>query len=106
MGRPEQFPELTRAISPTFWRHYDLIYGYLQKLLRAGRRARLFVSLDTDTMAQQLFALIEAPLAARPLPVKRAIRNAEIAAELVLRAVLEDPERLSLAKASPPAISR
>lgn len=100
LGSPLQFPETSGDDSPEFWAAYGKIFGTLKRHIRDGISAGLFEEVHVDTAAEQLFALIEAPLGRPKRSMVRAALAAEQAATLTLKALLKDQQRLAAVQAA------
>ena len=94
LGSPLQFPETSGEDFPEFWTAYDRIYSTLKGHIRAGMRDRLFESVQVETAAEQLFALLEAPLGRPRRSLAQTEKAAQQAATLTLKALLRDPKRI------------
>ena len=94
LGSPLQFPETSSGEFPEFWSAYEEIYGTLKQHIRSGVRGGVFTPVNVDTAAEQLFALIEAPLGRPRRSMRLARKAAEQAATLTLNALLLDSEQL------------
>ncbi|HEX7038280.1 MAG TPA: helix-turn-helix domain-containing protein [Pseudomonadales bacterium] len=96
LGSPFNLPEMTREQLPEFWTLRDRLAGEYERLLRRGRRERLFVLEDVRMTSRMLFALGESVLEVDPDErQRRAAKLAAATANLALRAVLADPSRLA-----------
>lgn len=86
---------MTRQRLPEFWALRDRLAGEYQRLLRRGRAEGLFLVEDVRMTTRMLFALGESVLEVDPGErQRRAGKLATATANLALRAVLADPERL------------
>ncbi len=94
LGSPLQFPETSGDDFPEFWAAYDRIYNTLKQHIRAGIRTDLFADVSVEAAAEQLFALIEAPLGRPKQKMAQARKTAEQAATLTLKALLKDTRRI------------
>ena len=89
-GRSELMGEEFRA----FWKSLDKVTTTAKEHIQAGVSAGIFMDVDVDAAARQIFALIESPLNHRRISRAKALQNAELAATLVLRSLLRDPSVL------------
>ena len=90
--------------SRTFWQAYERIYSTLKMHMAAGVEAGLFDPVDVDVAAEQVFALLEAPLGRPQRSARSAATAARQAAVLVLKGLLKKPERLPGIQAAAGAI--
>ena len=94
LGSPYGRSELRGEEFRAYWNSLDKVTATAKQHIQAGVRAGLFLDVDVDAAAQQVFALIESPLNQRRIAKARAKEHAELAATLVLRGLLRDPALL------------
>ncbi len=93
IGSPTRFPELTKEDYPEFWRQYDLVRRTMQDLIKQGIKEGSFIEVDARIASAQLFALVEYTLDSK-VSISRANDAADLAATLVLRALLRKNNQL------------
>ena len=94
LGSPYGRSELKGEEFRAYWSALDKVTVTAREHIQAGVEAGLFLDVDVDVAARQVFALIESPLNHRRIPAVRAREHAELAATLVLRGLLHDPATL------------
>ena len=104
IGSPLQFPETSGDEFPEFWAAYEKIYNTLKRHIRNGIRSGLFEPVNVEIAAEQLFALIEAPLGRPKRSIPQARQAAEQAATLVLKSLLKNPQRIEEVRAEAGAL--
>ena len=95
LGSPFQFPELTEAAQPEFWRMREQIIDGYRRHLRLGKQHGVFEFADLEIVTHFLFSLGESTLTWYQNDRGRynAEAVADTAADLGLRAVLVRPKR-------------
>ena len=99
IGSPSRFPELTREDFPEFWAQYDRVRGALVEMIERGISEGQLIEVDAELASAQIFALMEYPLDSGGSGAK-AGEAADLAATLVLRALLKKPSRVDAIKRS------
>ena len=96
IGSPFTFSEISHERMPELWEKRDQIINEYRRHLRRGTRSGVFVVEDLKVTTNLVFSLGESTLGwyekHGPAP---ASKTADLVAGLALRAVLDDPDRLT-----------